>query len=155
MYAIPVSLLTWGFEAEAERCARKTRAGFKQAKSLGNEGGGAPIEYIDSLNSDDEYLRIIAKESSASVAVDEDKRWRKLKELTDIYMEDDHDGQKFSALAEFLSERGPQIVKAGSSSAPLTSDSPDLKQRIGVVEASIETINSKLDRLCAILESQP
>ena len=156
MYAIPVSLLTWGFEAEAERCARKTRAGFKQAKATGNEADKGEIHFMDSLNSDDEYLRIIAKESSASSTADEDRRRLKVKELTDIYMENDINGQKFTALSDFLTQYRPQIGKPESDSTiqDLTSDAPDFKQRIGALEASVDNINSKLDRLCKMLESR-
>jgi hypothetical protein len=160
MYAIPVSLLTWGFEAEAERCARKTRAGFKQAKATGIDGDRgyrAEINLMDSLNSDDEYLRIIAKESSASSTANEDRRRLKVKELTDKYMENDMDGQKFAALSDFLTQNRPQTGKPESDCTihDLASDAPDLKQRIGALEASVENINSKLDRLCKMLESRP
>jgi voltage-gated potassium channel len=85
MYAIPVSLLTWGFEAEAERCARKARKSMKYAQSSVTQRGGggcaggstsggsggmtkpsrapSPV-LVNPCNSDEEYQRIIAREVS-------------------------------------------------------------------------------------------
>ncbi len=155
MYAIPVSLLTWGFEAEAERCARKTRAVIKQARSMAN----STIEKVDSLNSDEEYLKIIAKDTSRSSVFDEDQKAEKIKRMTDIYMKDDRDGQKFSALAKFLGKAAHQgepspsiaVLNDGDSMAAEISN---LKYRMGNLESSVSTIHSKLDRICTLLEAQ-
>jgi hypothetical protein len=161
MYAIPVSLLTWGFEAEAERCARKTRAGLKQAKSSMGEGGdGTQIAYVDSLNSDDEYLRIIAKESSpASSIVNESKKTNKLNEISDNRTaEDDFEGQILLELAEFFSQRSIQKRKLSGLASEVDEAMRETfagEKRIAALEASVHNINAKLDWLCDILQNRP
>jgi hypothetical protein len=155
MYAIPVSLLTWGFEAEAERCARKTRAGMKRSKSMVD----VPLEQVNSLNSDDEYLKIIAKDTRESTEVDDGKNMEKIKEMTSAYMKDDQDGKKYFALADFLASPGQSV--AGFYVAPNVTDTHPLSKENEVInlthrmqnlESSVSAIHSKLDKLCALLE---
>lgn len=154
MYAIPVSLLTWGFEAEAERCARKTRADIKQAnKSMVD----VAAERANSMNSDDEYLRIIAKDTSESTEVDDDKNMEKIKEMTSAYMKDDREGKKYFALADFLANTGhraepPYVPTTLVDTEPLSNDIANLQHRMQNLESSVATIHSKLDKLCELLE---
>lgn len=151
-----MSLLTWGFEAEAERCARKARADIKRQKSMAN----STVDRVDSMNSDEEYLKIIAKDTSESGTVDVDKRTEKIKELMDAYMKDDPDGRKYFALADFLANAGyrddsffDSIGRAEPEPTPHDEISI-LKYRVGNTEMALSTINSKLDRLCNLLETQ-
>ena len=154
MYAIPVSLLTWGFEAEAERCARKTRAVIKQARSMAN----STLEKVDSLNSDEEYLKIIAKDTSRSSAIDNDMKMEQVKRMTEVYMKQDHDGKRFSALTAFLS----QGREGFPSPSPLAFDDKEyvsaeiscLQSRMDKLESSVTSIHSKLDKLCELMASQ-
>ena len=75
MFAIPSSMLTWGFEAEAERCAKKARQKYVQsmrnsteeeAQEEENDNFSTYSDYISSSSSsegdttDEEYLEIIA-----------------------------------------------------------------------------------------------
>jgi hypothetical protein len=75
MFAIPASMLTWGFEAEAERCAKKARQKYVDSLRKSNEDESDCDEeedhstysqYISSSSSsegdttDEEYLAIIA-----------------------------------------------------------------------------------------------
>lgn len=154
MYAIPVSLLTWGFEAEAERCARKTRAVIRQARSLAN----STLEKVDSLNSDEEYLKIIAKDTSRSSAFDNDMKTEQIKRMTDLYMKHDHDGKRFTALTAFLSQGregfpSPSPV-AFDDKVYLSAETSCLQSRMEKLESSVISMHSKLDKLYAIVASQ-
>lgn len=153
MYAIPVSLLTWGFEAEAERCARKTRAVIKQARSMAN----STLEKADSLNSDEEYLKIIAKDTSRSSAFDNDLKTEQIKRMTDTYMKQDHDGKRFSALAAFLSQGrdgfpSPSPVSFDGKGC-MSAEISNLQSRMEKLESSVVSIHSKLDKLCTFMAS--
>lgn len=119
----------------------------------------ASLEKADSLNSDEEYLKIIANDTSDSQHLDDDKRNERIKELTEAYMKDDQDGKKYFALADFL-------ANAGRRGDPFFAsvDRPDhggnnrdeistLKHRIGNLEATVSTIDTKLDRLCTLLDT--
>lgn len=155
MYAIPVSLLTWGFEAEAERCARKTRAVIKQGRSMAN----STIDKVDSLNSDEEYLRIIAKDTSRSSVFHDEQKADRIKRMTDLYMKDDQDGRKFSALTTFLGkgshngEPSPSIDLVDDG-VVMAGEISNLRSRIGNLESTVTAMNAKLDRLCALLETR-
>jgi hypothetical protein len=95
MVALPVSLLTWGFEAEALRWARKTRRKhLKTLKKMQSTGAqhdhrdsnssiqlnstpetnsdDIDVEKTMSMNSDIDYLNIISRKSSSSKVGDDD-----------------------------------------------------------------------------------
>eukprot|EP00980_Cylindrotheca_fusiformis_P005459 scaffold1169_cov120-Cylindrotheca_fusiformis.AAC.9 len=62
MFAIPVSMLTWGFEAEAERCAKRTRQLTKRRRNSCGDDDCSTEEY----STDEDYQKIIAGEESSS-----------------------------------------------------------------------------------------
>lgn len=129
---------------------------MKQAKFMGNEAEGAgQIEHIDSLNSDDEYLKIIAKETSASSMEQKDKSVYKLREMTDRYLANDYDGEKFVALTAFLDQGCRQRPIPEMDESSHSTEIPILKQRLGDLQTNVTSINAKLDRLCGLLEKQP
>lgn len=150
-----MSLLTWGFEAEAERCARKARKIIKRAKSSSLEGGLK----VNSSSSDDEYLKIIAKESSESSDFDGDKRLGILRMLTEAYMRNDYDGKKYSALAAFLENAADRV-----DTPPVGNDRPTdvtnqdvtaLHYQVHILQIQVAAFNAKLDTLCnTMLESR-
>ena len=116
------------------------------------------LEKVDSLNSDEEYLKIIAKDTSRSSAIDNDMKMEQVKRMTEVYMKQDHDGKRFSALTAFLS----QGREGFPSPSPLAFDDKEyvsaeiscLQSRMDKLESSVTSIHSKLDKLCALMASQ-
>jgi hypothetical protein len=169
MFALPVSLLTWGFEAEACRLSRKTSRQLKRSATFESQGyhngnnnykhppNSIPIMKVDSMNSDEEYLKIIAKETdddeSARGVSDESKK--KINELVERYLKEDSDGKKFVALADFLMDKIPydhqedQSLVAGLGES---FDAADMRHRMANVEYAVELINTKLDSLVRLME---
>lgn len=173
MFALPVSLLTWGFEAEACRLSRKTSRQLKRAATFESQGihsdynnfnsynptNNIPIVKVGSMNSDEEYLKIIAKEtddddeSARGGASDESKK--KINELVERYLKEDSGGKKFVALADFLMDKIPydhnedQSLVAGLGES---FEAVDMRHRMANVENTVESINAKLDSLVRLME---
>ncbi len=124
-------------------------------------------ERINSLNSDEEYLKIIAKEdddtkstkssggSSRNGAgehgVISDESKSKAKELVDHYLKDDIDGRKFNALAGFLSnpnnQQLPDYTDEDLMSFEETYAVSEVRYRVMNLEASVDAVNAKLDAI--------
>lgn len=125
MFAIPASMLTWGFEAEAARVATKTRkrhlrrmAGESEFSSSSSSSSSIPDD-DDSISvdsSDEEYLKLIAGEEG-------------------------DDGKSDDTLKESLREMittGSLNVQSGSSI--------ELRERIDKLEAKVDQILQILER---------
>lgn len=154
MFAIPVSLLTLGFEAEAERCAKKARKVIKRAKSSSIEQSTHEVPQVSSMNSDEEYQKIIAKESSG-IGLDDSKRSAKLKQLLETFLEDDEDGRNHIALSDFLANfyhlGNTSLVSHDIGHDTLVHDVADLQHRMINLEYTMTDINSKMDTICNLL----
>jgi voltage-gated potassium channel len=149
MFAIPVSLLTWGFEAEAERCAKKARQSIKQARSTVSETTRTSPQTIEQCSSDEEYLKIIARESSDL----SQKRNAQVKELVETFLKDDFDGRRNQSLSEFLanSMQSGEALFVNHEVIEIDETS-DVRVRVQSLETTVLSMNSKLDRICRILE---
>eukprot|EP00539_Tryblionella_compressa_P011153 CAMPEP_0178783416 /NCGR_PEP_ID=MMETSP0745-20121128/3674_1 /TAXON_ID=913974 /ORGANISM="Nitzschia punctata, Strain CCMP561" /LENGTH=195 /DNA_ID=CAMNT_0020440927 /DNA_START=186 /DNA_END=773 /DNA_ORIENTATION=- len=152
MFALPVSLLTWGFEAEALRCARKTSRNMKRNNTFDTQIDGASTS---SMNSDEEYLKIIAKETdkSESAGVSEAIQ-RNVQELVERYLREDIGGKNSTVLMDFLMSNIP--YREGDISLLERSESHfqnfDLSQRVMKLETAVDSINSKLDSILQMME---
>lgn len=117
MFAIPASMLTWGFEAEAERLATRARRhasidpGDVSSSSSESSDAYASSSSIDT--SDEEYQKIIGgddveEEGTSDGASKDSEKARALKEIMDMFTKADDDGsgtltkQEFVKMAEKL-----------------------------------------------------
>jgi hypothetical protein len=191
MFAIPASMLTWGFEAEAHRLAKRsyqlTRISSQQQQQQDTTAG----QYHDSSDSwssadddystDEEYVKIISGEGE-NEEEDEDNTGKAImdeatKAAIAKFLEVDEDGSGSISLEEFLhyvrestliaSQERPgggvvprydlkTKVKAASTKglAAAGSDTQELQKRIVALEAKLDDVLVKVDRLCHLLESQ-
>lgn len=162
MFALPVSLLTWGFESEAIRCARRTSRHLKRGKSFdAQEPPFIPmVDKVDSLNSDEEYLRIVARDSSddsSKFQVGPEYNKRQLNELVERFLKDDEHGRKFVLLSNFLMSNTEYKAEADMSLVDGFRDAveaSDVRHRVGSLETSMHALHSKLDSLVNILEAE-
>ena len=166
MFALPVSLLTWGFESEAIRCARRTHRNLKRAGTFDTHDDATALEKIQSVNSDEEYLKIIAKESSSDAGsstgakeIVSDESKKKVTELVERFLQYDENGTKFVALSNFLmanieyKEDDDRSFVEGFQEAA-DADEDDVRNRVANLEDSFHSLHSKLDRLVQMLEIQ-
>ena len=72
MFAIPASMLTWGFEAEAARMAKRAYTKAKRQR----DGVCGESSSSDDYSTDEDYQRIIAGEESDD-SDGEDDPWKK------------------------------------------------------------------------------
>jgi voltage-gated potassium channel len=163
MFALPVSLLTWGFESEAVRCARKTSRSLKRAHTMETFHKPAttpisPLKKVDSLNSDEEYLKIIARNSSddsSRLQGISDENKRQVNELVERFLKDDDNGGKYIFLSNFLMSNIE--YKADEDMALVegfrdTVEASEVQDRVANLESSMLSLHAKLDALAIILE---
>jgi hypothetical protein len=115
MFAIPASMLTWGFEAEAERMAKRHRQQQQRAlmatKNENDTNSPQPFEDIDEegeadhwsysscdYSTDEEYQKIIAGEGDE----EDDDSVDPFREAIQKFLELDTDGSGTISLSEFL-----------------------------------------------------
>lgn len=138
MFAIPASMLTWGFEAEAERMAKRAYALEKRRR----ESGSADFSE-DDYSTDEEYRKIIAGEDEEG----EEEQWPK--ELLEKFAEADKDGSGGIGLEEFM--------KLSTKSQNVMGESPVLvgmMNRVQILEREVKANSDKLDKILGLLESK-
>ena len=124
---------SWGFEAEAERCAKRTRQLMKRKESrTSTEACDCSSE---DYSTDEEYQKIIAGEDS-----DEDEDEQALK----MFLQADADGSGSLSLKEYM-EISRQNVSQNSA------DGSVLAARLTILENKVDDIAKKVDRLCDAL----
>ena len=126
MFAIPASMLTWGFEAEAERLGAKAkkRAMAKRrgevyiSETSSSSSNSSDISGFGDLStSDEEYMRIIGGD------------------------DDDDDG-----------ESDDKVLGGQAISSSLESNKAELMRRVESLEQSLAQTNNKLDLILQLLE---
>lgn len=126
MFAIPASMLTWGFEAEAERLGAKAkkRAMAKRrgevyiSETSSSSSNSSDISGFGDLStSDEEYMRIIGGD------------------------DDDDDG-----------ESDEKVLGGQAISSSLESNKAELMRRVESLEQSLAQTNNKLDLILQLLE---
>jgi hypothetical protein len=139
MFAIPASMLTWGFEAEAARMAKRAYALEKRRR----ESGKVDLS-DDDYSTDEEYRKIIAGEEGEEGDEGIALSTRVLEEFAAA----DKDGSGGINLAEFMKQ---------SSAMSLRQESPILSgmmQRVQQLERDVKANSAKLDRVLELLESK-
>jgi hypothetical protein len=133
MFAIPVSMLTWGFEAEAARVAKRTRQLTKRRNdSVRDDNDEVSTE---DYSTDEDYQKIIAGEESSSSDDDEDSAM--VQAMKAAFQQADVDGSGSISLREFA-----EISQSGGIG------SKELDGRVTALEEKVELTLSKIDRLC-------
>jgi len=143
MFAIPASMLTWGFEGEAERLAKLRRK--KATASLTREAPQPETDVnddwsysSDDYSTDEEYLNTIAGFES-----DNDDEEEKAKTFFRLA---DSDGNGNISMREFL-----EYSRTMSSNRE-TMDESHAAKRLDVLEKKVEENGKKLDGICEILK---
>jgi len=181
MFAIPASILTWGFEAEAERVASKTRKRHLQRISGGRPSScsSSPSPsygrngYHSPSSSDEEYFKLIAggdgdEENGKSVVKQEkeaDESLRKIKELMSSFRDADSDASGSLSKGEFLRLAAPLLPKgmknlnmgeehniiADADKEQISSSL--LLERVNRLESKLDKTNNRLDRILSLLDN--
>jgi hypothetical protein len=136
MFAIPVSMLTWGFEAEAARCAKRSRQLTKRRNdSVGAVGDDIDEVSTEDYSTDEDYQKIIAGEESSSSDDDEDSAM--VQAMKAAFQQADEDKSGSLSLREFA-----ELSQSGGIG------SKELEGRVTALEEKVELTLSKIDRLC-------
>jgi voltage-gated potassium channel len=161
MFAIPASMLTWGFEAEAARMAKATRQ--RSLKQLQRESGELPSsdcstssfdsDYDDGYSTDEEYLKIIAGAEDDGGETSETET-PFMKQLREAFLSADGDADGSLTLQEFLRMQAAIPATAGTAEGGLTQlvESNRTSDRMVALEAKVEANNQKLDRILELLQ---
>lgn len=131
MFAIPVSMLTWGFEAEAARCAKRSRILSKRRRD--NIVSGDNETSTDEYSTDEDYQRIIAGEESS----DEDETSEMARAMHAAFKKGDVDGSGTISFQEF--------VKLSQSR---TLQNLELQNKVSELEDKLDLALAKIDQLC-------
>lgn len=184
MVALPVSLLTWGFEAEALRCARKTRRHMKRAQTFDSSEHTELDDFVDtekviSIDSDEEYLQIIAKKTSndknpvdnVERRLSPEMKTKTATAMIEQFLKEATDGRRYEALLDFVRSSSrknnppsppPQHrhhVDEDDSSYTIfgavdTSDDSDTRRRIMNLESSVLSVHAKLESITSLLQQR-
>jgi hypothetical protein len=172
MFAIPASMLTWGFEAEAQRVASKTRRRYLQKISggfnLSSSSSSSSSEDNGShsaSSSDEEYFKLIAGEGDDNgkgdilIQKEAEESLRKLRELIIMFQNADSDGSGSLSKDEFLRMVYPILPNGKDGTHLSVSDETDrtssltlLSTKVNTLEIRLEETNSKLDRILNLVE---
>lgn len=134
MFAIPASMLTWGFEAEAERMARRARKRSQQEDS-----------YMSSSSSDnttdDEYFRLIAGDDGEDEG--EEEPWMRRVRQAFENADENHDGTLTLQEAKDLMMNGAFQPDQGA-----------LAGRLAKLESEVAANSQKLDKILKLLSTK-
>jgi len=131
IFAIPASMLTWGFEAEAERMAT---AAYRRAQQSPNDDSTCSSSSGGGDTTDDEYFKLIAGGGDDSDD-EEESPWMKEFRNADI----NQDGTlSMSEMIEMMKRR---------------QSSPELSARIDALEAKVNENCDKLDLILELLQN--
>jgi voltage-gated potassium channel len=141
MFSIPASMLTWGFEAEAERMAKRAYARAKRVRE-----GADPSD--DEYSTDEEYQKIMAGEDGDDGDGDDDEdEWQR--ELLSMFQKADTDGSGSISLKEFIALSS--AAKSEGGGGPVLAS---LLSRVKQLELEMQTNSKKLDRILQLLETK-
>jgi voltage-gated potassium channel len=143
MFAIPASMLTWGFEAEAERMAKQARklALKQRAKGMSSFSSSSSEDDSDGNTTDEEYFALIA--GADDEGDKEETSW--MKEQRQKFQTADADQDGTLTLKEFVrlqqEHEGPLEPTA-------------FLQRLQALELQAADNASKLSRILTLLEER-
>ena len=101
MFAIPASMLTWGFEAEAQRVAAKSWKLHLKEKTGEADSDSSSISSSDDYDSDEEYFKYIAGEDGS----DNDDEDNDSTEMTNVSIRLEESHRKLNELAHLFQEK--------------------------------------------------
>jgi len=137
MFAIPASMLTWGFEAEAERVAKLA---YKVKKGRRNYSDFDTWSYSsEDYSTDEEYFKIIAGKEEDDDDSDEDDEARKAM----VHM---FDASNAMPLSELISHRSGREEEE-----KVTTTSTTMQSRLSALESKTEENSIKLDKIILML----
>mmetsp|Transcript_22746 Transcript_22746/g.46222 ORF Transcript_22746/g.46222 Transcript_22746/m.46222 type:complete len:440 (-) Transcript_22746:1588-2907(-) len=152
MFAIPASMLTWGFEGEAERLAKlrwKRASGNLSKETKQNEDDiNDDWSYSSAdYSTDQEYLNVIAGGIGDDDSDDEETKALKAFHLADI----DHSGNL--SIGEYLKlSRDMSLTTGKKKNENDRNGQQKISKRLQDLENKVEENSKKLDRICEILE---
>ena len=129
IFAIPASMLTWGFEAEAERMAA---AAYRRANKPDTDSSTSSSE---GDTTDDEYFKLIAGGGDDDSEDEEEAAWMKQFRLADVNRDGTLSMQETMAM---MKQR---------------QTSPELSARIDALEAKTKENSEKLDQILNLLQN--
>ena len=146
VFAIPASMLTWGFEAEAERLAAASR---RRTKCGHRSSSGSEWESDDSNSTDEEYQKIISGEG------DDPNDDNKIKKLLSIFRNADTDHSGTLNVGEFVNNLKDNLDSvSGAIDGSNGSVASDLSHRVITLESKVDAMSAKLDQLIEIFMKQ-
>jgi voltage-gated potassium channel len=148
MFAIPASMLTWGFEAEAARCAKLSWRKANKNKNGNCSSSSSCSDYDNSSggnSTDEEYFKIIAGEDN-ELEDDASKAWMKAQMLS--FQKADVDNSGTISLREYL-----QMQSAKENEDDKVADGASRLQ-LETLEKKVNKNCEKLDRILELLEKR-
>lgn len=146
VFAIPGAMFTWGFEAEAERMAKRSHA-----LRVRRESGTLDVE-SDDYSTDEEYQKLIGRWD------DDDSQDGVNPEILKQFMLGDEDGDGTMTLKEFVNLSTQQSIANLNAQAGAAGDnSPVLTGmmcRVQQLEKEVKANSDKLDKILELLESK-
>jgi hypothetical protein len=151
--AIPASMLTWGFEAEAERMAKQAHKRLLQRRSTHGSSTTSTDDYEsespDDDSTDEEYFRIIAGADEEGDG-ENDTPW--MKEMRERFIKADGNMDGTLTLKEFFqlqASMGEDPHDITSSQTALVNAS--MMSRMEALESTVAANALKLDQILAVL----
>lgn len=173
MFAIPASMLTWGFEAEAERMAKQSRRRevkkrqeeqkrsqrqLEQEESgefYGDSDTSTAWSDSDGNTTDEEYFRLIAGEEEDGSDDDDDSF---VKQLKQNFKSADGDADGTLTLKEFIAMNNQlhwNQQPGGTPSDPsIKTSNPRLEARISALEKAAKDNAEKLDLILKLVQKR-
>jgi len=151
MFAIPASMLTWGFEAEAARIAKRSRQQSKKKMTVSNNSDWSSSD--DDYSTDEEYQKIIAGEESDGTG-DDDEETRAARAK---FLEFDVDGSGSISVKEYLKlVKLEKLQPSGGITAAttITPNGDDLAKRLADLETKVDDVIAKLDKMCTMMQAK-
>lgn len=152
MFAIPASMLTWGFEAEAARIAKRSRQQSKKKLKVSNNSDWSSSD--DNYSTDEEYQKIIAGEESDGTSDDEDEETRAARAK---FLEFDVDGSGSISVKEYLKLVKLEKLHPPGGVAVAATISPNrdgLAKRMADLETKVDDVIAKLDKMYTMMQAK-
>jgi Ion transport protein len=165
MFAIPASMLTWGWEAEAARMAKRARRRALEKQRVNREQGATATgndadtssSSSDGETTDEEYFRVIAGEGDGDESnTDDAKKSQWMQEVREAFVKADSDGTGTLSLAETASLLAATTTSTcdavGENGAVAATPFHTVLNRLDRYEEDLRQTNQKLDLILHLLQ---